>query len=114
MTVLVSYAQWKRYTNTTLYSHSSFVRTVHTIFGLSPLLAHASSATDLSDLFVTSGGLTPTPTPSPRPTPTNTPPPAFSVQDTFQRPNQTYWGTASNGMTWGGDANSSSSFSINT
>src|SRR6266581_10073 len=113
MIVLSPVAKGNGYTNTTLYSHSSFVRTVETIFGLSPLLAHASSATDLSDLFVTSGGLTSTPTPSPRPTPTNTPPPAFLAQDTFQRPNQTYWRTASNGMIWGGDANSSSSFSIN-
>src|SRR6266581_3091724 len=113
MIVLSPLAKGNGYTNTTLYSHSSFVKTAETIFGLSPLLAHASSATDLSDLFVTSGGLTSTPTPSPRPTPTNTPPPAFLAQDTFQRPNQTYWRTASNGMIWGGDANSSSSFSIN-
>jgi len=113
MIVLSPLAKGNGYTNTTLYSHSSFVKTAETIFGLSPLLAHTSSATDLSNLFVTSGGLTPTPTLSPSPTPTNTPPPAFLAQDTFQRPNQTYWGTASNGMTWGGDANSSSSFSIN-
>src|SRR6266496_4491448 len=113
MIVLSPLAKGNGYTNTTLYSHSSFIKTAETIFGLSPLLAHASSATDLSDLFVTSGGLTSTPTPSPRPTPTNTPPPAFLAQDTFQRPNQTYWRTASNGMIWGGDANSSSSFSIN-
>src|SRR6266571_1871361 len=110
MIVLSPLAKGNGYTNTTLYSHSSFVKTVETIFGLSPLLANASSATDLSDLFVTSGGLTPTPTPSP--SPTGTPPPAFWARDTFQRPDQTYWGTASNGMTWGGNADSSSSFSI--
>src|SRR6266568_3664023 len=110
MIVLSPLAKGHGYTNTTLYSHSSFVKTAETIFGLSPLLAHASSANDLSDLFVTSGGLTPTPTPSPRPT--GTPPPAFWARDTFQRPDQTYWGTASNGMTWGGNADSSSSFSI--
>ena len=34
------------------------------------------------------------------------------ASDTFHRPNQTYWGTASNGRTWAGDANSNSSFSI--
>jgi phosphatidylinositol-3-phosphatase len=112
MIVLSPLAKGNGYTNTTLYSHSSFVRTVETIFGLSPLLANASSATDLSDLFVTSGGLTPTPTLSPSPTPTDAPPPAFWAQDTFQRPNQTYWGVASNGMTWGSNANRSSSFSI--
>ncbi len=112
MMVLSPLAKGNGYTNTTLYSHSSFVRTVETIFGLSPLLANASSAPDLADLFVTSDGLPPTPTPSPSPTSTNTPPPALWAQDTFQRSDQSYWGTASNGMTWEGDANSSSSFSI--
>lgn len=34
------------------------------------------------------------------------------AQDTFAGPNQTYWGTASNGQSWGGDANSSPVFSI--
>jgi hypothetical protein len=33
-------------------------------------------------------------------------------QDTFQRASQTHWGTASDGQTWGGDANSQSVFSI--
>ena len=27
------------------------------------------------------------------------------AQDTFQRANQTFWGTASDGQRWGGDAN---------
>src|SRR5579875_257217 len=60
------------------------------------------------------------PTPSPTPTKTVTPTPTVSptpgttiAQDTFQRANQKYWGTASDGLTWGGDANSSSVFSIN-
>ena len=34
------------------------------------------------------------------------------AQDTFRRANQTYWGTASDGQIWGGDANSSNVFSI--
>ena len=34
------------------------------------------------------------------------------AQDTFQRANQTHWGTAANGQTWGGDANSQSAFAI--
>ena len=34
------------------------------------------------------------------------------AQDKFQRPNQVYWGTSSSGQSWGGDANSSSVFSI--
>ncbi len=76
--------------------------------------------------FSAFGGLptaTPTPTPtntmvsSPTPTlsPTVTPSPTPGTtiaQDTFQRPNQKFWGTASDGQTWGGDANSVSLFSI--
>ena len=44
---------------------------------------------------------------SPSPTPGTT-----LAQDTFQRPNQALWGTASDGHTWGGDANSVNVFSI--
>ena len=62
---------------------------------------------------------TPTSTPTPTATPTSTPTPtgtpsAWSplATDTFQRPNQALWGTASNGQTWGGDANTQSVFSI--
>ncbi len=62
---------------------------------------------------------TPTPTPSPTSTvtPTVTPsstPGTTLAQDTFQRPSQTHWGTASDGQTWGADANSLSNFSINS
>ena len=39
------------YSNTTPYSHSSTLRTVEEIFGLSPLLGDAANATDLRDLF---------------------------------------------------------------
>ena len=46
-------------------------------------------------------------TPSPSPSPG-----AILAQDTFQRPNQALWGTASDGHTWGGDANTISVFSI--
>jgi hypothetical protein len=60
---------------------------------------------------------TPTVTPSPSPTVTVTPSPTPTpgttlAQDTFQRPNQAHWGTASDGNTWGGDANTQSVFSI--
>jgi hypothetical protein len=34
--------------------------------------------------------------------------------DTFQRANQSHWGTASDGQTWGGDANIRSNFSISS
>jgi hypothetical protein len=54
---------------------------------------------------------TPTPTPKSTPTPTPTPGTALGT-DTFQRANQSLWGTASDGQTWGGDANSRSVFSI--
>jgi hypothetical protein len=61
---------------------------------------------------------TPTPTITPTPTPTNTPTPTPTPlsnsigQDTFVRPNQTLWGTASDGQAWTGDANTLNMFSI--
>ena len=55
----------------------------------------------------------------PTPTPTNTPTPAATIApgsilatDTFQRANQTFWGTASDGQIWGGDASSQGAFTI--
>ena len=66
-------------------------------------------------------GTMPTPIPSPSPTPSPTPSPSPSptpspgstlAQDTFQRPNQAHWGTATDGQTWGADANTASVFSI--
>ena len=55
----------------------------------------------------------PSPTPtmgvSPTPSPTTG---ATLAQDTFQRSNQKYWGTASDGLKWGADANSNGVFSI--
>ena len=82
--------------------------------------------------YVTGSGGTPTPTPtsttSPTPSPTSTmsptpsptskltptPVPGTIAQDTFQRANQTHWGTASDGHVWGADANTQSTFSIAT
>ena len=63
-------------------------------------------------------GLTPTPSPTaaPMPTPTPTPtstPTTVLAQDNFQRANQTYWGTASDGHTWTSDADTNTIFSIN-
>lgn len=46
----------------------------------------------------------------PTPTPTST----TLAQDTFQRANQTFWGTASDGLVWSGQANKQSFFSINS
>ena len=60
-----------------------------------------------------SPSLTVTPSPTIIPSPTVTPSPGSTLaQDTFQRPNQALWGTASDGHTWGGDANTLSAFSI--
>ena len=79
--------------------------------------------------YVTGSGSTPTPTPtsmtSPTPTSTmsSTPSPTSTLtptpipgttiaQDTFQRANQTHWGTASDGHVWAADANTQATFSI--
>ena len=50
---------------------------------------------------------------SPPPPPPPPPPGTTLSQDTFQRANQSLWGTASDGHTWAGEANSNSIFSIN-
>jgi outer membrane protein assembly factor BamB len=58
-------------------------------------------------------GTAPTPTPTTPTSPTPTPAPGSILgKDTFQRPNQTFWGVSSGGQTWGADANSQSAFSI--
>src|SRR5207249_8070959 len=60
------------------------------------------------------GSVTPTPTPTVTPSVTPSPSPtpgSILAQDTFQRPNQAHWGAASDGQTWGGDANTLSVFS---
>lgn len=60
-----------------------------------------------------SGGQTPTPSPTMSPSPSPSPTQTMQLaQDTFQRPDQAHWGTASDGQTWGADANTSSAFSI--
>ena len=41
------------YTNTIHYTHSSLLRTIQEIYGVTPLLGDAAQATSLSDLFVT-------------------------------------------------------------
>ncbi len=51
MIVLSPLARGGGYTNTVAYDHSSTLRTVEEIFGVSPFLRAAASATDLSDLF---------------------------------------------------------------
>ncbi len=72
----------------------------------------AASGGNFTDSFtITNSNVSPTPsttlTPSPSPTSGT-----LLAQDTFQRPNQTFWGTASDGHVWAGDANSLGNFSI--
>ena len=84
---------------------------------------------------VVPGGTAPAPTPTPAPSATETATPPASAtatatavptatatptssggttlaKDTYQRGNQTYWGKASDGQTWGADANANPIFSI--
>ena len=54
-----------------------------------------------------------TPTAQPSPTSKSTQPVVrVLAQDTFRRPDQTFWGTASDGHKWGGEANASTEFTI--
>jgi hypothetical protein len=53
LVVLSPFAKGGGYTNSIHYTHSSTLRTVEEIFGVTPLLGDASKATDLSDLFST-------------------------------------------------------------
>jgi phosphatidylinositol-3-phosphatase len=48
---LSPFAKGQGYTNSVRYTHSSLLRTVQEIFGVTPLLGDAANATDLSDLF---------------------------------------------------------------
>jgi hypothetical protein len=51
MIVLSPHGKGGGYSNTIHYTHSSTLRTLQEIFGVSPLLGDAANATDLSDLF---------------------------------------------------------------
>jgi hypothetical protein len=52
MIVLSPYAKGKGYSNTIHYTHSSTLRTVEELLGVTPLLGDAANATDLADLFL--------------------------------------------------------------
>src|SRR5437870_822730 len=52
MIVLSPLGKGGGYSNSIHYTHSSTLRTVEEIFGVSPLLGDAAQATDLADLFV--------------------------------------------------------------
>ncbi len=61
----------------------------------------------------TSGTGTAAPTATTKPVPTVAPVPGATLGlDTFHRTNQSLWGKASDGLAWGGDANSAGFFSI--
>jgi len=67
----------------------------------------------LAEAIQSSGSPTPTATSTSTPTPTPTPAPGATLgTDTFQRANQSLWGIASDGQTWGGDANTQKAFSV--
>jgi phospholipase C len=51
MIALSPYARGSGYSNTIHYTHSSTLRTVEELFGVSPLLGDAANAPDLRDLF---------------------------------------------------------------
>jgi phospholipase C len=51
--LLSSLAKGNGYSNTIHYTHSSTLRTIQEIFGVTPLLGDAANATNLSDLFLT-------------------------------------------------------------
>ena len=51
MIVLSPKAKGGGYTNSISYTHSSLLRSIETIFGVTPLLGGAATATDLGDLF---------------------------------------------------------------
>ncbi len=53
MIVLSNDAKGGGYSNTIQYTHSSTLRTLEEIFGVTPLLGDAANATDLRDLFKT-------------------------------------------------------------
>jgi len=53
MIVLSNNAKGGGYSNTIQYTHSSTLRTLEEIFGVSPLLGDAANSNDLSDLFKT-------------------------------------------------------------
>ena len=86
--------------------------------------SYALPALSVTTFVVSPGATGPTTTTTTMPTTTTTMPTTTTTtatglgsgtvvaNDTFSRANQTYWGNASDGLTWGGDANSQSVFRI--
>jgi|GEM_PF-724748 len=80
------------------------------LLGTTPVSLTPSPSIPVTPTATLSPTLTLTPTASPTPSPT--PQQNLLGQDTFYRANQNYWGIASDGQKWAGDANSSTAFSI--
>jgi streptogramin lyase len=72
----------------------------------------STSTTSTSTSTTTSSSTSTSTSTSTTTTTTTVPTSGVLGTDTFQRPDQSLWGTASDGQTWGGDANSFSLFSI--
>ncbi len=68
------------------------------------LVSHSSSPS--------TGGTGPQHSPTATPSTTSATGVVTLANDTFHRPDQTFWGTASDGLAWGGDVNTSSDCSI--
>jgi hypothetical protein len=100
MLALSPLAKGHGYANAIHYTHSSTLRTMEELYGVSPFLGDAANATDLADLFVagaipTSGtAATPTPTPTATPTPTPAPTPTATPTGTVtSSPSSSGWVT---------------------
>src|SRR5579872_385933 len=76
--IVISQFAKKNYSNTVAYSHASTLRTMEEIFGVSPFLGNAATATDLSDLFTVPLTSTGGPAPTTHPNPTAAAPTAIT------------------------------------
>ena len=88
---------------------------------LAEAIQGASTATPTPTATTPTPTVTSTPTSTTTTTPTSTSTPTASPSpgstlgsDSFQRANQSLWGTASDGQSWGGDANSQKAFSVSS
>ena len=70
-------------------------------------------ANKLAEAIPSGASSSPSPSTSPSSSPSSSPSQGTTLgTDTFQRANQALWGKASDGQTWGGDANVQGSFSV--
>ena len=88
----------------------SQVATKTTLSGTQPIVGGTTHAT--STPLLQTPGTTSSPTSVPGTTTVIGPPITILAQDTFTRPNQAYWGLASDGQPWQGDTTTNTVFSI--